>query len=115
MQDGKGMPLGGKKRGIFGGKKNVGQTELPYLRFHMRSALAAAIDGFLQFGAGNELRNFLGRNLQRSSGLWIATGSRLARTHRESSETNQRHFVPLLQRRHHTVERGIESIARLDF
>ena len=76
--------------------------------------LAASIDGFLQFSAGDKLRHFLGRNLQRRAGLRIASGSRLARTYRKRSEADQCDFAALLQRLHDTIERRIESVACLD-
>src|SRR5215467_3271744 len=80
-----------------------------------QNGLAAAVDGFLEFRPGNELRDFLGRNFQRSSGLRIPAGSRFARADRKSAKTNQRHFASLLQRRFNAVERRIQSIACLDF
>src|SRR2546427_8352147 len=73
--------------------------------------LAAAVDGFFQFRAGDELCNFFGRNFQRRTGLGITAGSRLARADREGTEADQGHFAPFLQRRYNSVERGIESIA----
>src|SRR3989442_96819 len=108
------MPISGKSEEFLDTEKNVGQHSCPTYGF-IGSALSASIDSFLQLGAGNELRHFLGRNLQRSTGLGIAAGSRFTRTYRKRSKTNQRHLVSLLQRRHNTVERGIQSIARLDF
>jgi len=79
-----------------------------------KSALSAPVNGLLQLSPGDELRYLLGRNFQRSSSLWIAAGSRLARTYGKGSEADQRHFASLLQRRHNAVERRIQSIARLD-
>src|SRR5438445_12617525 len=76
--------------------------------------LAAAVDGFFQFRAGDELCNFFGRNFQRRTGLGITAGSRLARADREGTEADQGHFASFLQRRYNSVERGIESIACLD-
>src|SRR5262249_8191399 len=84
-------------------------------RIVSRECSAAAIDSFLQFGAGDKLRHFLGRNFQRSAGLWIASGSRLARTHGKGSETYECYLAALLQRRYNTVDRGIQSVARLNF
>src|SRR6266404_8911957 len=76
--------------------------------------LAAAIDGFLEFGSRNKFCDFLGGNFQRCSGLGIPTRSRLARADRKGTEANQCDFASFLQRRYNTVDRRIEGIACLD-
>ena len=88
-------------------EKTKGSVSCPLLEMSPcgDDRLTAAVNGFLQFGSGDELGDFLCRNFQRRAGLRISPSACLARADRERAESNQSDFAAFLQRTDDSVDR----------